>query len=63
MKDFHQLIQRAKELEEKGLFRRAANTYSEAIDWALTDEERECCALDANRCSREARRPYRAEGL
>ncbi|MGV8002500.1 PerC family transcriptional regulator [Photorhabdus temperata subsp. temperata] len=63
MKDFHQLIQRAKELEEKGLFRRAANTYSEAIDWALTDEERERCALDANRCSREARLPNRAEGL
>ncbi|TDB42079.1 PerC family transcriptional regulator [Photorhabdus khanii] len=63
MKSFHQLIERAKELEKSGLFRRAANVYNEAIDWALTDEERECCALAANRCSREARLPYRAEGL
>ncbi|MBS9442246.1 PerC family transcriptional regulator [Photorhabdus heterorhabditis] len=63
MKSFHELKEKAKELEEHGLFRRAANTYSEAIDWALTDEERECCTIDAKRCARKARSPNKAEGM
>ncbi|RAW76020.1 MULTISPECIES: ANR family transcriptional regulator [unclassified Photorhabdus] len=61
MKDAQQLIQKAKELEERGAFRRASEVYSEAIDWALTDKERERYTIDAKRCARKARLPYHSE--
>ncbi|NHB93757.1 PerC family transcriptional regulator [Photorhabdus cinerea] len=63
MKDFHELRDEAKRLEKRGLFRRAANVHSEAMNWAPTDEERECCVLDVNRCSRKARLTHKSGEL
>ncbi|WP_118984405.1 ANR family transcriptional regulator [Photorhabdus sp. CRCIA-P01] len=61
IKNTQQLIQKAKELEECGMFRRASEVYSEAIDRALTDKERERCTIDAKRCARKARLPHHCE--